>query len=181
MAELPDLIGNEIADLTAYFEKTGNVAAAWRAYSLAQTYVRPIPAVLQAEVDRFAACVSEAAGRAIQTEIDLYGETIIQKKDDPKNKPPPRTYPHHFRDQELYAAWRNGIDNPIGQLQTDWRDNRIFAAIQTLVDRGVRPGRAREMVKKSGRIDINLDAIEQIWKRLKTKKPKRPAVRRGNG
>lgn len=170
MTSLPDLIGSEIADLTAYFEKTGNVAAAWRAYSLVQKYGRPIPPVLQREVDRFAARVSDAAGQAIQSELGLFEQSHRAfKKDSDDNGVQP---PIEFRADELYSVWIGGCDNPVGQLQRDWRDNRIFAAIQALVDKGVRPGRAREIVKENARVSIQLDAIEQIWKRLKTKKPK---------
>ncbi|MEH2498950.1 hypothetical protein V1294_005429 [Bradyrhizobium sp. AZCC 1678] len=187
MAPFPDLVGNEIAEMTDFFERTKNPAAAWRAYSLAQIYTRPVPRVIQAEVDRFAACVSEAAGKVIQNELDLLAATSRTPKENLEDQKKKRTANHkdrivNFRAKELYAAWRGKAhENPVGQLQIEWRDIRIFGALQSLTARGVRPGRARQIVKDSGYAGLELDQIEKIWKRLKTKLQKSQSITHGDG
>lgn len=180
MAPLPDPIGNEITEMTDLFERTKNTAAAWRAYSLAQTYTRPVPPVIQAEVNRFAACVGEAVRNAVQNEVQLLAATSLRKKENEDDQEKMRTLSHkdrliNFRAAELYAAWRgsDGPDNPVGEIQKKWRQHRIFEALRTLVERGVRPGRAREVVFESGFAGADLDAIERIWKQLKTKRHKK--------
>ncbi len=177
MAKLPDLIAEEIEGMTAFFRQTGNPAAAAAAYSTARKNKRPVPDDIQAEIDRFIGCIADAAEKALSHETDLFGKSLVARST--KDRTP--RIPVYFRAPELYAAWRgmSKMENPVGQLQDDRRDMRVFAAIQTLVDRGVRPGRAREIVHANSNNGIGMDSIERIWKRLKTKKS--AAIRRSTG
>jgi hypothetical protein len=143
-----DFIGNEIADLTTFFERTHNPAAAWRAYSLARQHSRVVPDSIQAEIDRFAACISAAAGKAIQAEV---GAPPVQ-----------------FRSEELGKAWRGlGGGNPIGSLQDEWRDYQIFWAVLSRVNSGLKVGVAQAAVAAQRGVGLGVESVDKIWKRLK--------------
>ncbi|MBT1516174.1 hypothetical protein KIP88_37570 [Bradyrhizobium sp. SRL28] len=148
MAPLPDLVASEIADLTSYFDRTRNAAAAWRAYSLARQHSHAVPDVIQAEIDRFAACISDVAEKAIQAEVGA---------------PPVR-----FRSEELGQAWRgDGGGNPIGSLQDEWRDYQIFWAVLSRVNSGMKVGAAQAAVAAQKGVWLGVDSIDKIWKRIK--------------
>ena len=148
MTTLPDLIGSEIADMTEFFKRTGNPAAAWRAYNLARQHSRAVPNLIQAEVDRFAACVSAVAEKAIQAEVGA---------------PPVR-----FRSEELGQAWRGDCGgNPIGSLQDEWRDYQIFWAVLGRVNSGMKVGAAQAAVAAQRGVGLGVESIDKIWKRLK--------------
>lgn len=143
-----DLLGQEILDLTDFFEKTGNRAAAWRAYSLARKHSRPVPDVIQAEVDRFAECVSLVAAKAIQAEV---GATPVR-----------------FRPEELGQAWRgDGGENPVRALQDEWRDYQIYWSVLTKVENGMKVGAAQAAVAAQPGVGIGIESISKIWKRLR--------------
>ena len=148
MATLPDLIGNEIAELTTYFERTRNPAAAWRAYSLARQYSRIIPDVIQAEIDRFAAGISTVAGKAIQAQVGAR--------------------PIRFRSEELGQIWRGtGGGNPVGALQDEWRDYQSFWTVLSRVNSGMKVGAAQAAVAAQKGVGLGVESIDKIWKRLK--------------
>jgi hypothetical protein len=149
MAPLPyNLVDSEIADLTAFFERTRNPAAAWRAYSLARQYSRAIPDTIQTEIDRFAVCISTVAEKAIQAGVGA---------------PPVR-----FRSEELGQAWRgNGGSNPIGSLQDEWRDYQIFWAVLSRVNNGMKVGAAQAALAAQKGVGLGVESIDKIWKRLK--------------
>jgi hypothetical protein len=148
MAPLPDLVASEIADLTSYFDRTRNAAAAWRAYSLARQHSRAVPDSIQAEIDRFAACISAAAGKAIQAEV---GAPPVQ-----------------FRSEELGKAWRGlGGGNPIGSLQDEWRDYQIFWGVLSRVNSGMKVGAAQAAVAAQRGVGLGVESVDKIWKRLK--------------
>jgi hypothetical protein len=148
MTPLPDLVASEIADLTSYFNRTRNAAAAWRAYSLARQHSRAVPDSIQAEIDRFAACISAAAGKAIQAEV---GAPPVQ-----------------FRSEELGKAWRGlGGGNPIGSLQDEWRDYQIFWAVLGRVNSGMKVGAAQAVVVAQRGVGLGVESVDKIWKRLK--------------
>lgn len=148
MAPLPDLVGNEIADMTEFFKRTQNPAAAWRAYSLARQNSRMVPDVIQNEIDRFAACISAVAGKAIQAGFEAS--------------------PVRFRSEELGQVWRgSGGGNPIGSLQDEWRDYQIFWAVLSRVNNGMKVGAAQAAVAAQKGVGLGVESIDKIWKRLK--------------
>ncbi len=127
MTSLPDLIGSEIADLTAYFEKTGNVMAAWRALSLARQHNRPVPDAVMKEVERFAAGIDAVADQAIRSS--------------------PSDKPLYFTPEKLGVLWRgDGGQNPADALRRDWRDMKIAHEVWQRVERGEKVGVAIEAV-----------------------------------
>lgn len=147
MAPLPDLIGDEIADMTEFFERTKNPAAAWRVFHLARKHNRAIPESIAVEIDRFALGVSSMTEKAIFAGVS--------------------GHPIRFRAEELYELWRNDQDNPIGAIQREWRDYRIFGEVLRRVENGMRVGRAQAAVAAMKGVNIGVDAIDTIWKRLK--------------
>jgi hypothetical protein len=147
MAPLPDLIASEIADLTSYFNRTRNAAAAWRAYSLARQPGRPVPDVIQAEVDRFAAGIARVAEQAMRAGLDV-------------------AHPVTFRSEELGAIWRDdGKADPVGALQRDWRNASIGAAVSRQIENGKKVGAAIEAVAESLPY-LNNETVRKAWQKF---------------
>ncbi|MBC9883219.1 hypothetical protein G8O24_38680 [Bradyrhizobium sp. INPA01-394B] len=141
-----DFIGSEIADLTAYFEETGNVVAAWRAYSLSRQHNRPIADSVMLEVDRFATGVSAVAERAMQTLPDA---------------------PLYFTPEKLGVLWRgNGGQNPADALRRDWRDRKIGHEVWRRVESGEKVGVAIEAVAK-GPPSRDTEIVRKAWQRFR--------------
>lgn len=147
MAKLPDLVAEEISHLTEYFNQTKNPAAAWHVFSLCQKYRKPVPEEVTAEIVRF------ADGIAAETEEAIHAPTD--------------TGVCHFRGAKIYDLWRNGTDNPIGTLQAQWHDWKIFAKVQDLVDGGMSARRAFAAVKAQKDVMRGVDMIKIIWNRYK--------------
>jgi hypothetical protein len=144
MSPLPDLVASEITDLTTFFISTGNVAAAWRAYSLARQHSRAVPDVIQAEIDRFAAGLADVAGQAMRAGVDV-------------------AHPITFRPEELGAIWRgDGKADPIGALQRDWRNLSIGAAVARQIENGKKVGAAIEAVAESLPY-LNSETVRKAW------------------
>lgn len=142
-----DFIGNEIADLTSFFEETSNVAAAWRAYSLARQHSRAVPDVIQAEIDRFAAGLADVAAHAMRAGVDV-------------------AHPIIFRPEELGAIWRgDGKADPIGALQRDWRNLSIGAAVARQIENGKKVGAAIEAVAESLPY-LNNETVRKAWQKF---------------
>lgn len=70
----------EVAHLTRYFEQSGNVAAAWRCWHLARKWGFPVPAVVDAEIDRFAAAIAGVTDAALagNAESRLDSKTVAR-------------------------------------------------------------------------------------------------------
>ncbi|PPQ21092.1 hypothetical protein CV770_02320 [Bradyrhizobium sp. AC87j1] len=148
MAKLPTKAELDLTTLTGVFTANKNPAAAWAAYSLARRHGLPVPGVIQAEVDRFASCIGKVAEQAMQTELGA---------------PPIR-----FRAEELSQAWRSsGGDNPVGSLQGEWRDYKIFLAVYERVEGGMKVGAAQAAVAADKGVGVGIESIKKIWKRLK--------------
>lgn len=148
MTKLPTKVELDLTTLTAMFTAGRNPAAAWAAYSLARRHRLPVPNAIQAEVDRFAECISTAAEQAMQAELGA---------------PPIR-----FRAEELGQAWRgSGRDNPMGSLQDEWRDYKIFLAVYDRVESGMKVGAAQAAVAADQGVRVGIESIKKIWKRFK--------------
>ncbi|WP_425991089.1 hypothetical protein [Afipia sp. DC4300-2b1] len=149
MAKLDiDFIGNEIADLTAYFEKTGNVVAAWRVFSLSRQHSRLIPDSVMAEVDRFATGVSAIADRAMQSSPD--------------------DRPLYFTPEKLGVLWRgDGGQNPADVLRRDWRDMKIGSEVWRRIEEyGDGVGEAIEHV--AARLPyVNGETVRKAWQKFR--------------
>ena len=146
MAPLPDLIEAEIVAATESFVRTTNPTYAALAYSLARKHQRPVPEVVQAEIDRFIGCIADVAERVTMSGLGgRHGR---------------------FQEVELYAGWRNGLDNPMGALQREHRDALIFDEISRRVERGSKVTAARAAVLKM-RPGVDDESIKRIWKRGK--------------
>ncbi|TQF26892.1 hypothetical protein UNPF46_32190 [Bradyrhizobium sp. UNPF46] len=147
MSPLPDLVASEITDLTTFFISTGNVAAAWRAYSLARQHSRAVPDVIQAEIDRFAAGLADVAAQAMRAGVDA-------------------AHPIIFRAEELGAIWRgDGKADPIGALQRDWRNLSIGAAVARQIENGKKVGAAIEGVAES-LPHLNSETVRKAWQKF---------------
>lgn len=66
MTKLPSAQELELSELTGIFLETCNPAAAWLAYHLARKHNLPVPDIITAEIDRFAAEVAKPALAAWQ-------------------------------------------------------------------------------------------------------------------
>ena len=53
MAPLRDLVAAQIASITETFKRTHNPAAAWHAYAICRKTSRPVPDIIQTEIDPF--------------------------------------------------------------------------------------------------------------------------------
>ncbi|MBR1131934.1 hypothetical protein [Bradyrhizobium iriomotense] len=147
MSPLPDLVASEITDLTTFFISTGNVAAAWRAYSLARQHSRAVPHVIQAEIDRFAAGLADVAAQAMRAGVDA-------------------AHPITFRPEELGAIWRgDGKADPIGAFQRDWRNLSIGAAVARQIENGKKVGAAIEAVAESLPY-LNSETVRKAWQKF---------------
>lgn len=141
-----DFIGNEIADLTAYFEQTGNVVAAWRAYSLSRQHGRPIADSVIREVDRFAAGISAVAERAMDASPDT---------------------PLYFTPEKLGALWRgHGGQNPADSLRRDWRDRKIGHEVWLRVENGEKVGAAIGAVA-AGPPSRDTEIVRKAWQKFR--------------
>lgn len=148
MAKLPTKAELDLTTLTGVFAVSKNPAAAWAAYSLARQHGLAVPDLIQAEVDRFAGRIGAVADEAMRAELGA---------------PPIR-----FRSEELGQVWRgSGGDNPIGSLQDEWRDYKIFLAVHNRVDGGMKVGAAQAAVAADKGIGVGIESIKKIWKRLK--------------
>jgi hypothetical protein len=147
MAPLPDLVASEIADLTSYFDRTRNAAAAWRAYSLARQHSHAVPDVIQAEIDRFAAGLAVVAEQAMRAGVGV-------------------AHPVTFRPEELGAIWRgDGKADPVGALQRDWRNVSIGAAVARQIENGKKVGAAIEAVAESVPY-LNSETVRKAWQKF---------------
>ena len=146
MAPLPDLIEAEIVAATESFVRTTNPTYAALAYSLARKHQHPVPEVVQSEIDRFIGCIADVAERITMSGLGS------RHRD--------------FQGAELYAAWRNGIDNPMGALRREHRDDLIFDEITRRVDRGLKVTAARAAVLKM-KPGVDDESLKRIWKRGK--------------
>lgn len=148
MAPLPTENELKLITLTGVFTANKNPAAAWAAYSFARRHALPVPDAIQDEVDRFADCISDVAEQAMQAELGAH--------------------PIRFRAEELGQVWRgDGGDNPIGSLQDEWRDYKIFMAVYERVDDGMKVGAAQAAVAAEKGVGVGIESIKKIWKRLK--------------
>ena len=152
-----DFIGSEIANVTEYFNQTKNPAAAWHVFSLCQKANRPVPDSVMAEIVRFADGIAAETTEAINA--------------------PTNAGVCHFKDEKIYNLWRNGINNPIGAMQDQWHDWKIFTRVQHLVDEGMSERRAHAAVAKQPDVLRGVDMIKIIWNRYKTPADKRRTIR----
>ncbi|RTL63877.1 MAG: hypothetical protein EKK42_27010 [Pseudonocardiaceae bacterium] len=158
MAPLPyNLVDSEINSVTEYFERTKNPAAAWHVLSLCHKYRKPVPKSVMAEVVRFADGIAAQTTEAIDAPTDA-GVC-------------------HFRGAEIYDLWRNGTDNPIGALQAQWHDWKIFAKVQHLVDDGMSARRAMAAVAARKDVRRGVDMIKIIWNRYRPATDARRTIR----
>lgn len=155
MAPLPDLIGAEIAHMVEIFKLTKNPAAAWHAYSVCRKASRPVPDVIQTEVDRFAACVSENVEKAITDEFNRGTHITLSHRKIKHGEKPYTVDPVNFRERQLYKVWRGRFGgNPVGSLQDEWRDYGIAEAVRLLTENGETADRASEIVAKRESINM---------------------------
>jgi len=158
MVPLPyNLVDSEIDSVTEYFDRTKNPAAAWHVFSMCQKYRKPVPKSIMAEIVRFADGIATETEKAIAAPTDA-GVC-------------------HFRGAEIYDLWRNGTDNPIGTLQAQWHDWKIFAKVQHLVDGGMSERHARTTVAAQKDVMRGVDMIKIIWNRYKAPTDKRQTIR----
>lgn len=158
MTKLPyNLVDSEIESVTDYFNRTKNPAAAWHVFSLCQKARKPVPDSVMAEVVRFADGIATETTEAINA--------------------PTNAGVCHFRDTEIYNLWRAGVDNPIGTMQAQWHDWKIFARVQHLVDSGMSARKARATVKDQADVLRGEDMIKIIWNRYKSPTDRRRTIR----
>jgi len=157
MARLPELRNVELNAVLDYFHQTRNPAAAWHVFSLCQKSGTPVPSSVMAEVTRFADGIAAETAKSIDASTDAGVR--------------------HFRGAEIYELWRNGADNPIGAMQSQWHDWKIFSRVQTLVDEGMSARRARSVVASQPDVMRGVDTIKNIWDRYKSPADKRRTIR----
>lgn len=141
-----EVFDSDIEHLAEIFVRTQNPASAALSYTLARKFQRAVPDVVQAEIDRFIGCIADAAEKVM---LSQHIETPLIR----------------FRESELYEAWRGGVENPIGALEREARDNWIFFSVLNLVGGGMKVGDAQAAVVKGSGIDV--ESIKRIWKRRK--------------
>lgn len=148
MAPLPDLIGNEIATHTDYYKRTGNPAAAWYVFHLCRKHGRVAPAEINKEIDRFTTEIAKRVEHAIQI--------------------PPSKIKLHVSARDIGDIFRDGITNPIGTMQKEWRDYWIFSEVLRRVEEyGEQVGEAQAAVARMKGVSLSFETVDQIWKRLK--------------
>jgi len=142
-----DVFDGNIKTATKMFETTGNVAAAWLAFSTAFKHGREIPASVYREIERFAAKIAVRAEKAIVAEAD----------DDPVTLTP----------KELAAFWRGKSKrDPVGRFQKEWRDYHLYWALRKRVDQGMTLEAAAKEVKKALKLAVGERSLKQTWARL---------------
>lgn len=147
MADDFDVEGGNIAIATKIFEATGNVAAAWLAFSIAFQHGREIPESVFKEIERFAATVAVRATKAIVAEVG----------DEPVTLTP----------EELAAFWR-GKDkrDPVGRFQKEWRDYHLYWGLRKRVDQGMTLAAAAKEVREMPGVGLSERSLEKLWARL---------------
>jgi hypothetical protein len=164
------LIDSEIDGMIELFERTKNPAAAWHAYSICRKTSRPVPDVIQAEIDRFAACVSETVEKAILIEIDRSMQITTSPKGEKHDARSGTFAPVNFRDKELYRVWRGEFGgNPVGALQDEWRDYGIVEAVRPLIEGGTKAEDAHNIVAKRKGVPVGAERVRRIWNRYSGK------------
>lgn len=154
-----DVFDTNIAAATKFFERTGNVATAWLAFSTALTHGRKIPDSIFKEVERFATGVALLAQKAITDDFTTAREKVGKHRR--KNGAITLT------PEELSKLWR-GTDkrDPVGRLHKEWRDyqfywqmrNRIIGKNMTVEQA------AREVSKLPGALSKR--SLQNLWSRL---------------
>ncbi|OKO86184.1 hypothetical protein [Bradyrhizobium sp. AS23.2] len=149
MNEHSELFDSNIASMTKFYESTGNVAAAWCAFSIAFTHGREIPDSIFREIERFAAEVALTAEKAITAEVDKGPVTLTP--------------------EELGTIWR-GKDkrDPVGRLQREWRDYQLYWEMRNRVNRGSTVAEAAKAVRAMRGVALSERSLENLWRRLDT-------------
>jgi hypothetical protein len=144
-----DLFDGNIKSATKMFEATGNVAAAWLAFSTAFNQGREIPESVCREIERFAAKIAVKAQRAITAEIGDKPVRLTQK--------------------ELASFWRgkDGRD-PVGRFHKEWRDYHLYWALRKRIDQGMTLAAAAREVRKMPGVRLSERSLENLWARLNT-------------
>ncbi|MET4022776.1 hypothetical protein [Bradyrhizobium sp. RT10b] len=147
MSDDSDVYDSNIALMTKFYETTGNVAAAWCAFSIAFTHGREIPDAIFKEVERFAAKIALTAEKAITADV---GERPVT-----------------LSSEELGTIWR-GKDkrDPVGRLQKEWRDYQLYWAMRGRVDRGLTVAEAAKEVRAMKGVSLSERSLENLWRRL---------------
>lgn len=142
-----DVEGGNIAIATKMFEATGNVAAAWLAFSTAFQHGREIPESVYREIERFAAKIAVRAAKAITAEIGDKPVTLTQK--------------------ELASFWRgeDGRD-PVGRFNKEWRDFHLYWALRKRIDQGKTLADAAKEVRKMPGVRLGERSLKNLWARL---------------
>lgn len=142
-----DLYGRNIATATKFFENTGNVAAAWLAFSTAFTHGREIPESVFKEIERFAAGVGVAAAKAIASDVGARPVTLTDKK--------------------LYSLWRfKDKRDPVGRLQKEWRNYHLYWALRDRIDKDMTLAEAAKEVRRLPGVGLSERSLEKLWARL---------------
>lgn len=154
-----EMLAGNLRHATGMYESTGNVAAAWLAFSIAFCNGLEIPDSVRAEIERFAGKIGNLATAAV---VAGTGDNL------PEIKP-----------AEVARLWRGtGGPNPFGSLQREYRDYRVFLAIRDRIDhRGMKLIDAIEAVRNEGVIStLEPEALKKIWKRYRKTHRNRPTV-----
>lgn len=154
-----EMLAGNLRHATGMYETTGNVAAAWLAFSIAFSNGLEIPDSVRGEIERFAAQIGNLATATIVADT---GDKL------PEIKP-----------AEVARLWRGtGGPNPFASLQREYRDHRVFLAIRDRIDqRGMKLIDAIEAVRSEGVIStLDHEALKKIWKRYRKTHRNRPAV-----
>lgn len=168
MGEQRDVFDNNIASMTQFYERTGNVAAAWAAFSFAFTHGRPIPDSIYREVERFAAGVALIAQQAITEGFDK----TVAKPDAKKTRTDAKKSRQKdgaitLTPEELGKLWR-GKDkrDPVGRLQKEWRDYQLYWLMRNrVVGEGLTVDEAAEQVSAM-RGALTKRSLQNLWKLL---------------
>lgn len=146
-----DVFDTNISGMSEFYERTGNVAAAWLAFSIAISQNRTVPSTILAEVERFASQIGLIAERAITASPGAASVSLTSKR--------------------LGKLWRGKYQrDPVGKLQKDWRDYQLYLRMRSHVENGMTVEAASEAVWAMKGVRLSPRSLRNIWTRLHTKK-----------
>lgn len=156
-----DVFDTNIASMTKFYESTGNVAAAWCAFSIAFTHGREIPDSIFKEVERFAAGIALTAEKAITADFTRPVAKSGPQKSRRKNGAITLT------PEELSKLWR-GTDkrDPVGRLHKEWRDYQFYWLLRNrIIGKGMTVNKAASEVSKLPGA-LSERSLQNLWSRL---------------
>jgi hypothetical protein len=119
MAKLPGPIELEICELAGIWRETGNPAAAWRCFVLARENGFPVPAVIDAEIMRFAQAITAPLASDRST---ITARTVAEAWEITKGRKPAPELRNYRRDLDLYFEYWRWRRTSHRKTPTGWID-----------------------------------------------------------